>query len=397
MPSTPSPQRAREIAAAAQAGDVVVARAPGSVELLGESCTATGGMLLTAALPVDAAVAVAVTDSGNLVVRDGEEIHEMAMPDAPVHGLPPTATAVADAVAALQNAVHLAPSAGRGIDVSVACDIPADRGLGELPAIQSALAVALNSLWGDRDDVPVRTRIAAALHEAACERAGAPLPPHPWTVSLRSTGDAVIVHNHADGAVRQIPYPAHLGLVLAWSPDVTAATPPTARPSFFADACQAFGVETLDRLPDADDRVLKWLSARLELAAESGDGSADIPTAGRAAGWLDDASGCSDRARAVSGHLRHGDVSSAIRSVGVDVRMRETVPADGTPMHGPAAAAAEAGAAVRCCQHPAAALVAWAMADDAADVAAALASAGAATLPLEGARPAALDGPRAGE
>ena len=118
MPSTPSPQRARDIAAAAQAGDVVVARAPGSVELLGESCTATGGMLLTAALPVDAAVAVAVTDSGNLVVRDGEEVHEMPMPGAPVHGLPPTATAVADAVAALQNAVHLAPHAGRGLDVS---------------------------------------------------------------------------------------------------------------------------------------------------------------------------------------------------------------------------------------------------------------------------------------
>ncbi|WP_448852285.1 GHMP family kinase ATP-binding protein [Corynebacterium sp. 335C] len=386
MPSTPAPQRARETAAAAQAGDVVVARAPGSVELLGEPCAATGGMLLTAALPADAAVAVAETDGGELVIRDGSDVHRVPMPDAPVDGLPPRAASVAAAVAALQQGAHLAPKPGGGLDVSVACDIPAGRGLGETAALQSALAIALNHLWGDRDDVPTRTRIAAALHAAACERAGVPLPPHPWTVALRATGDAVVVHNHVDGAVRQLPRPEHLALTLAWSPDVTAGSSATARPSFFADACQAFGVETLDRLPDADDRVLEWLNARLELDAENGDGTADIPTTGKAAGWLDDASGCSDRARAVTGHLRHGDVTAALNAVGLDVRLRETEPGEGAPLHAPARAAADAGAAVRCCQQPAAALVAWSRADDAADVAAALGSAGAGTLPLDGAR-----------
>ena len=80
--------------------DATIAHAPGSVELLGETCAATGGMLLATALPVSADVALEPNDTGELIVastRIGDET-PLPMPDAIPAGYPAEVTAVAAAV-----------------------------------------------------------------------------------------------------------------------------------------------------------------------------------------------------------------------------------------------------------------------------------------------------------
>lgn len=297
MPVPAAVERVRESAGT----DATIAHAPGSVELLGETCAATGGMLLATALPVSAAVALEPNDTGELTVISTREKTSLPMPDAVPAGYPAEVTAIAAAVVAMQHTMHLIPRTGSGLTVRWASTIPAGRGLGEIAALQSAVALAANARWGDRDDVPTRARLAAALHETAVAHYGDHWPLHPYTAALRSRPDSVLTCNHADEAVTQNQRPDNLALMVAYSPDITGASPQVERHEFFADACSAFGVPTLHGLPEAQPRVLEWVRARREVHPDG-----DAPTVGRATKWLDDASGCSDRARAVSAHLQIG-------------------------------------------------------------------------------------------
>lgn len=349
--------------------EATIAHAPGSVELLGEACAATGGMLLATALPVSVAVALEENDADELVViaaRTGEETR-LPMPDAVPPAYPTEVTAIAAAVVALQHTTHLIPRTGSGLTVRWASNIPAGRGLGELPALQSAVALAANARWGDRDDVPTRARLAAALHETSAAHYGDHWPLHPYTVALRSRPDSVLTCNHSDEAVTQTPRPDNLSLMVAYSPDITGASPQVERHQFFTEACSAFGVRTLSGLPEAQPRVLEWVRARREVQPDC-----DAPTVGRATQWLDDASGCSDRARAVSAHLRHGDAAAAMAGVSHDVTVRDTAPAADSPLGRVVASLDGHDAVARCCPAPGAAVVVWAHADDADDVEAAI-------------------------
>ena len=148
-----SVRRVRDAAGAGATG----AQAPGSVELLGEACSATGGMLLATALSETAAVAIEPIEGDELVITAAgapayDEVR-MPMPDTVPAGYPKEATAIAAAIAAMTHVVHLVPRTS-GLKVTWASDIPANRGLGELPALQAAVALAANARWGDRDDVP---------------------------------------------------------------------------------------------------------------------------------------------------------------------------------------------------------------------------------------------------
>ena len=69
MPVPAAVERVRESAGT----DATIAHAPGSVELLGETCAATGGMLLATALPVSTAVALEPNDTGELTVISTRE------------------------------------------------------------------------------------------------------------------------------------------------------------------------------------------------------------------------------------------------------------------------------------------------------------------------------------
>lgn len=369
-----SVRRVRDAAGAGATG----AQAPGSVELLGEACSATGGMLLATALSETAAVAIEPIEGDELVITAAgapayDEVR-MPMPDTVPAGYPKEATAIAAAIAAMTHVVHLVPRTS-GLKVTWASDIPANRGLGELPALQAAVALAANARWGDRDDVPTRARMATALHDLTAEHVGGHWPLHPYTAALRSNPDSVLTCNHSDEAVTQHPRPENLALMVAFSPDITGCSPQVERHKFFAEACSAFGVPTLNGLPDAESRVLEWVRARHEVHPDG-----DAPTITRASQWLDDASGCSDRARAVSAHLRHGDVAAAMNSVLLDVKVRDTAPSDDSSMGQLLASTEGHTVAARCCPAPGAAAVLWAFTEHADDVEAAIRSAGGTVL-----------------
>ncbi|MEJ5920218.1 hypothetical protein [Corynebacterium sp. H78] len=340
-----------------------VAFAPGSVDLLGEECAATGGMLLASAIPVYAAVGVEEIPEQELVVVVGREEHRMPYPDSVPEAYPPVVTAVIAAIIALQHSVHLVPRTSGGVKVTVVSTIPERRGLGELQAIQSALALALNARWGDRDDVPTRARFATAMHEVSLPHFGPQWALHPYTVSLRSRPDSVLCCNHSDDAVTQVERPQSLALLVAYSPDITGGSPQVDRQVFFDEACAAFGVETLHGLPEAQPRVLDWIRARHEVHPDD-----DVPTISRANQWLDEASGSSDRARAVSGHLRHADLAAVLSGVKRDIAERDSAPAEGSTLARLLEGAAD-DIVVRCVPAPGASMVVWCSPEEAGELA----------------------------
>ena len=104
MPVPAAVERIRE----SSGPDATIAHAPGSVELLGEACAATGGMLLATALPASTAVALEANDTDELVVISPREETRLPMPDAVPAGYPHDVTAVAAAVVALQlSLIHI--------------------------------------------------------------------------------------------------------------------------------------------------------------------------------------------------------------------------------------------------------------------------------------------------
>ncbi|MBV7295812.1 hypothetical protein KRX51_07790 [Corynebacterium sp. TAE3-ERU12] len=356
------------------------AHAPGSIELIGEPCSRTGGMLITAALPVSAAVALVPTKDGTLTVRSNGSVHTMDMPESVPEDLPQPVASVAAAVVALAHIIHVIPRMDAGLDITIESDIPAQRGLGDIAAVQSAIALAANELWGDRDDVPARARLASALQEAQAAHVGEHVPLYPYTAALRAKAGHVLLCNHADGAVTQLPLPDQVALTALCSADLTGGSAPANRHGFFADACRTFGVPTLAALPDADTRVVEWIRARHEVDANS-----EAPTEGRAARWLEETAGSSDRARALSGHIRHGDVSACLATIRVDTRTRDKSIDPDNPLGRLITAANNAGAACRCVSAPGAAAVAWGPAELAEDIRGAIHGAGGWELPLTGA------------
>lgn len=355
-----------------------VAYAPGAINLLGEDCAASGGMLLTTAIPAYAAVGIEEIDEHKLVITYKRETTEMDFPDSVPPAFGPVPTAVAAAVVALQHSLHLVPRHSSGLKVTVASTIPANRGFAELPAIQCAVALALNARFGDRDDVPTRTRIAAAIHETMVQLKGCYWPLYPYTTALRSRPDNLVCINHSDEAVTQTARPDTLALTIAYSPDVTGGSPSEDRYEFFRDACTAFGVPTLASLPEAQERVADWVRARHEVHPDD----EAIPTIGRAVQWLDDADASSDRARAVIGHIRHSDIRAAIAGVTRDVSQRGSAPSASSAL-GQMEAATEQIACEkvgRCTPCPGAALVMWSHSEDAEAITAAFHDAGAETI-----------------
>lgn len=356
-----------------------VAYAPGSINLLGEECACSGGLLLAHALPVYAAVGVEEIDDEELRIVFGREETSMPLPDAVPDAFAPIPTAVAAVFVALQHSLHIVPRTRGGLKVTIASTIPARRGFGEIPAIQSALALALNARFGDRDDVPTRTRMAAAIHSLMVSHEGDYFPDYPYTASLRSKPDSILCINHADEAVTQTVRPNSLEFLLAYSPEVTCGSPNEERSQFFKDACTAFGVSTLSSLPDAQTRVLDWVNARHQVQPDT-----DAPTLARASRWLDEASGSSDRARAVIGNVRHSNIDAVLDGVARDVRERGTIPSEGSALAGLIEnfPASDDTAVVRAIPAPGAALLVWASASAAADVLESLTAAGAKVLAI---------------
>ncbi|MDO5511410.1 galactokinase family protein [Corynebacterium sp.] len=288
-----------------------VAHAPATWLLLGEHVDHSGGVVLAALAEQEVAVAlsprvddlvavtmISTTPTGTEEVTDEVSmgvIADMAAARQPVideRGRPENppaadgglAVELAGIVWALINRQLLSRDTG-GLDVTVVSDIPEGAGLGDEAARGVAFALALLGEAEDRDDAPVRARLAEVCSQAA--EMFSPVPPlrARYTAALRGEADAVSVIDYADGSVTQAPHPQSGDLefcaVAVGHARVDHAADIIRRRRFVEEACRAFGTESLRLLPDASQRVIEWLSAVHKV-----HGTQDTPEIAEAAAWL---------------------------------------------------------------------------------------------------------------
>jgi galactokinase len=199
--------------------------APGRVNLIGEHTDYNGGLCLPMALPHRTYVALRRTPvpegraSGVVRLTSAQatagEVREVALGDvAPgaVDGWPAYVVGVAWA---LQQSGDLDEGAG-GFDVAVDSCVPFGAGLSSSAALECAVAVALDEVFGlglagtpgdpGSPDDAGRARLAAACVRAENEIAGAPTGGMDQAVSLRASAGHALELDCRDLSVRQVPF-----------------------------------------------------------------------------------------------------------------------------------------------------------------------------------------------
>ena len=288
-----------------------VAHAPATWLLIGEHVDHSGGVVLAALTDLEVAVALSprnddllkvtlheTTPRGVKVIEDqisSGVVAERAAAQQPTideRGRPVEPPTPEGGLAARLGGIvwtmiqrQLLSRDTAGLDVTVVTDIPDGVGLGDEAALESAFVLALLGDAPDLDDAPMRTRLAEVCHQAAEMFSPAPPLRARHTVALRGVGDSVSVIDYADGSVTQAPHPASADLEFFAITVEHAYTDRSAeirrRQRFVADACRAFGTESLRLLPDARQRVVEWLTAVHKV-----HGTDDTPSVGEAAAWL---------------------------------------------------------------------------------------------------------------
>lgn len=95
-----------------------------------------------------------------------------------------------------------------GFDIAVDSCVPYGAGLSSSAALESAVAIALDDLWGlglAADDAG-RARLAAACIRAENEVAGAPTGGMDQSASLRARADHALLLDFADGGAHHVPF-----------------------------------------------------------------------------------------------------------------------------------------------------------------------------------------------
>lgn len=178
-----------------------------------------------------------------------------------------------------------------GFDVTVVSELPHSSGFFELAAMDAAFAVAAATRLKDREEPPVRLKLAEACINAVDTVALFPAVRSVYHALLRSHGTGMSVMHHVDGALTQTPSMVgrNFSLIAARSPEgglldipfEEAARQQRERQRFLTKATHAFGVELLELLPDAPARVIQWLEANHQVLGPHG-----LPTTAEAAAWL---------------------------------------------------------------------------------------------------------------
>ncbi|MGW6129278.1 galactokinase [Cellulomonas sp. NPDC055163] len=196
--------------------------APGRVNLIGEHTDYNGGLCLPMALPHRTYVALRRTPvpegraSGAVRLTSAQaaagEVREVALADVgpgAVDGWPAYVVGVAWA---LQQSGDLDEGAG-GFDVAVDSCVPFGAGLSSSAALECAVAVALDDVFGlglagtpGSPDDAGRARLAAACVRAENEIAGAPTGGMDQAVSLRASAGHALELDCRDLSVRQVPF-----------------------------------------------------------------------------------------------------------------------------------------------------------------------------------------------
>ncbi|WP_454084104.1 galactokinase [Georgenia sp. Marseille-Q6866] len=209
-------RRARHLLASAlgpEPADGVWA-APGRVNLIGEHTDYNGGLCLPIALPHRTYVAVRRRDDRTVRLTSGQEpgvrtvdldgVGPAGSPGA-VEGWPAYVVGVAWALVA----EGLVPAERvTGFDVAVDSCVPYGAGLSSSAALECAVAIALDELWGlglAADDAG-RARLAAACVRAENEVAGAPTGGMDQSASLRAEEARALLLDCRDGSTRQVPF-----------------------------------------------------------------------------------------------------------------------------------------------------------------------------------------------
>ena len=220
-----------------------------------------------------------------------------------------------------------------GMNITVVSAITPNSGLGEYAAIDSALALALQSDAPDVDEAPLRARLAEvcaqagelfsstvtlrARYSAALRGAGAGTGSNAGSSTGSKAGSGagaqVSVLDYADGSLTKAVHPVSRELaafavtvpqVISTNDDTshgdtnagnttprddsetTAATGQSdeirTRNRFVDSARQAFGAQSLRLLPDAPARVTQWLSAVHQVHGTDG-----VPELHESRTWLD--------------------------------------------------------------------------------------------------------------
>jgi galactokinase len=192
---------------------LVVAAAPGRVNLIGEHLDYNGGRCLPLALPHATYAALAPREDRVVSVAS----RQMKRPsEVPLDGLRPGAV---DGWAAYASGVVWAlAEAGwdlPGLDILVDSRVPIGSGLSSSAALECAVALAVTAAVGVTDTEPVRRSLADACVRAEAEMAGAPTGGMDQAIALLAReGHALLLDFH-DDSVRQVPWaPAADGLAL---------------------------------------------------------------------------------------------------------------------------------------------------------------------------------------
>ncbi|GAA3226222.1 galactokinase [Pseudonocardia petroleophila] len=184
--------------------------APGRVNLIGEHVDYAQGLCLPFALAERTVVEASVRPDGRFVARSDAE---RGATDLPLDDVGPGSPAgwagyAAGVLWALREAGH---GVG-GMDLTVTATVPLGAGLSSSAALECAVAVAADDLFGLGLD---RTDLARACVRAENEVVGAATGGMDQAASLLCTAGHALLLDTRDGAARQVPFaPADDGLAV---------------------------------------------------------------------------------------------------------------------------------------------------------------------------------------
>jgi galactokinase len=184
---------------------VLVARAPGRVNLMGEHTDYNRGLVLPLALPHATYAAVAPREDGKVRIASSHGDDPWtgtvdALGPGEVEGW---ATYVAGVLWALREAGHDLP----GLDVLVDGRVPIGAGLSSSAALECAVAIGAAHLLGLDDTEKARRGLADACIRAESEVAGAPTGGMDQTVALLAQAGTALLIDFDDDTTRAVDLP----------------------------------------------------------------------------------------------------------------------------------------------------------------------------------------------
>lgn len=178
--------------------------APGRVNLIGEHVDYAGGLVLPFAIDTVAAVAVRARDDALLRVAaldlPGTPVVEVALADV-APGVPGGWAAYVAGTAAVVASAG-AGAAPTGLDIALASDVPVGAGLSSSAAVECAIGLAAQDLWGSSHD-PMT--LALLAQRAENEIVGAPCGPMDQVASTCGRSGHAVLLDCRDLTVEPVP------------------------------------------------------------------------------------------------------------------------------------------------------------------------------------------------